>query len=242
MRISVVTVCYNEESSIRQTIESVLKQDYYDFEYVIVDGKSEDRTYSIISEYINDSRVKAVSEPDTGLFNAMNKSLDHITGDYVIFMNSGDWFYDESVLSDVADRLRADVVYGDVFRRTSKVSYVQRYKGTHLERMTMMLCGLAFCHQTQFTRTSVMREYRFKESHRITADYDLVVRLLGDKRSFEHINRIICSFDNEGGISAQKDNYLQMVHEDDESIREVFPLLFYMTIIPKRIYRHYKRR
>ena len=237
MKISVVTVCYNEENTIRKTIESVLAQDYPDIEYVIMDGGSTDGTLKIIEEFPKDSRLKLYSEPDNGLYDAMNKSLGRITGDYVIFMNSGDMFYDSKVLSDVAPWLTEDIVYGDVYRRCSTGDYIQRYKGTHAERIRMMLCGLAFCHQTQFTRTELMREYGFREDHKITADFDFVVRALGDRRSFKHVDRVICSFDNDGGISAQKANYFQMTKEDGKSMRESFPVLYYITTIPKRLFR-----
>lgn len=242
IKISVVTVCYNEKNTIRETVESVLGQKYDDYEYIIMDGASTDGTCDIIREYADNPKVKYISEPDTGLFNAMNKSLSLVSGKYVIFMNSGDLFFDEKVLGDVDPYLREDIVYGDVLRRTKEGSYIQKYKGTHWERIRMMLCGLAFCHQTQFTKSEVMKHYGFREDHKITADFDFVVRALSDKRSFKHVDRVICSFDHDGGISADKSNYLQMVKEDDSSIRECFPLLYYVTIIPKRLFRLWFRR
>lgn len=235
--ISVVTVCYNEKKTIRATIESVIGQTYDDFEYVIMDGASSDGTLDIINEYADNKLLKCISEPDTGLYNAMNKSLRYINGDYVIFMNSGDLFYDNGVLADVALMLDSDIVYGDVYRRCETEDFIQRYRGTHFERISMMLCGLAFCHQCQFTRTGLMREYGFRESHRITADYDFVVRALASKRTFRHVDRVICSFDNAGGMSADMSNYMQMVREDDSSVKECFPFLYYLTIFPRTVYR-----
>ena len=237
MKISVVTVCFNEEHTIRDTIESVIGQDYDDYDYVIMDGGSSDNTLEIINEFADRPNLSYYSEPDNGLYDAMNKSLDKISGDYVIFMNSGDMFYDSCVLSDVAGQLDSDIVYGNVYRRCAAGDHIETYKGTHSERIITMLCGKIFCHQSQFTRTSVMREYGFRESHKITADYDFVVRALSDKRSFKHVNRVICSFDNDGGMSADMSNYRQMIKEDDASIRECFPILFYLTIIPKTLFR-----
>ncbi len=245
MKFSVVTVCYNEEKTIGATIESVISQKYDDYEQIIMDGASTDKTLDIINKYTDDPHVTCCSEPDSGLYDAMNKALGHITGDYVIFMNSGDMFYDENVLTDVAaelDKDATDILYGDVYRRCSSGSFIQKYKGTHFERIKMMLCGLAFCHQTQFTKVSLMKEYGFREDHRITADFDFVVRALSAKRSFRHIDRIICSFDHEGGMSADRNNYLQMTKEDDASIKECFPVLFYLTIIPKTAFRLLMRK
>lgn len=237
MRISVVTVCYNAENTIRDTIESVINQVYGDFEYVVMDGASSDGTMDIINEYKGNDHLICYSEPDSGLYDAMNKSLDRISGDYVIFMNSGDMFYDDHVLGDIAPGLKSDIVYGDAYKRRKDGDYTEKYKGTHFERMKMMLFGAFFCHQTQFTKTEVMRRYGFREDHRITADYDFLVRTLAGKCSFGHVDRIICSFDENDGISAQKSNYLQMIKEDDTSIRECFPFLYYLTIIPKTIFR-----
>ena len=237
MKVSVVTVCYNEINTIRATIKSVLGQKYDDYEYVIMDGGSEDGTIDIIKEYADDTHLTYYSEKDKGLYDAMNKSLDRISGEYVIFMNSGDMFYDEDVLADVGPELTDDIVFGDVYRRCREGDFVDKYRGTRSELIKMVLIGLVFCHQTQFTRTALMREYRFREDHRITADYDFVVRAISGKKSFKHVDRIICSFDQDGGISAQKDNYIQMIREDDSSIRECFPVLYYMTIVPKTVFR-----
>lgn len=237
MKYSVVTVCYNAQKTIGATIESVLSQEYDDYEYVIMDGGSSDETLEIISKYTDNSKIRLFSEPDSGLYNAMNKSLNHISADYVIFMNSGDLFFDNMVLADIAPLLGADIVYGNAHKRCTSGDYIEKYTGNDFEPYKMMLCGAFFCHQAQFTRTSIMNEYRFRESHRITADYDFIVRALAGKCSFRYIDRVICSFDNDGGISAQKSNYMQMIREDDASVREFFPFLYYLTCIPKKMFR-----
>lgn len=239
-KIAIVTVCLNVEETIEKTIQSVLNQTYSNMEYVIMDGQSTDRTLEIVRKYEDDPRIRIISKKDTGLYNAMNNSLDIITGDYVLFLNSGDWLYDKNVLEDVSKHLTDDIVYGDVYRRIIDGGYEQQYKGTSFERMVMLLCGLAMCHQTMFTRTSLMREYRFDETHRITADYDFIAKAMKNKKTFKHVDRIVCSFDNVGGISAQRENYLQMLKEDDATIKENYPGWYYLIKIPKGIYRTYK--
>ena len=101
VKISVVTVCYNAADTIVETIESVLGQTCEDMEYLIIDGLSGDGTAELIRKYENDPKVRTVFETDSGLYNAMNKGTDLCCGEYVIFMNSGDQFYDERVLADM---------------------------------------------------------------------------------------------------------------------------------------------
>lgn len=242
LSISIVTVCYNAGRVIDNTIVSVLNQTYKNIDYVIIDGASTDETLSYVEKYKYDSRVTVVSEPDTGIYNAMNKSLDIITGDYVIFMNAGDTFYDQHVIEDIVESMFADIVYGDVCRVMNGSEKIQKYRGTHCERMIDLLSGLNMCHQSQFTRVDIMRKYEFDEKYRIVADYDFVARAMRDRLSFQHVNRVICKYDNCGGVSAQENNYLQMIHDDDEIIKACFPVWYMIIKIPKKIYRKIMRK
>lgn len=117
VKISVITVCYNAESVIEKTIRSVLGQTYEDLEYIIVDGASKDHTPDIIEGYLADTRVKYLSEPDKGIYDAMNKGAGMATGDYLEFLNAGDVLADDQVLSHIAERAGqsgADILYGDI--------------------------------------------------------------------------------------------------------------------------------
>ena len=93
-KISVVTVCYNAEESIEETMKSVFSQTYSDIEYIVIDGASTDNTLGVINRFSDYSFLKIVSEPDSGLYNAMNKAIRMAQGDYIIFLNSGDMFCD----------------------------------------------------------------------------------------------------------------------------------------------------
>ena len=117
MKITVVTVCYQAENTIEETIQSVLSQEYQDMEYLIIDGKSTDRTMEIVRQHADDSRMRVISEKDTGLYNAMNKGSKEANGEYIIFLNSGDFFADKRVLTDMAPYLTKDIVFGNVIRR-----------------------------------------------------------------------------------------------------------------------------
>lgn len=112
-RFSVITVCWNEADRIRETCASVCMQDFVDFEWVVVDGGSTDGTLAVLQEY--EQRMACfISEPDDGIYNAMNKGLRHARGEYVVFMNGGDTFADSDVLSEVSKVQTKDLIYGDL--------------------------------------------------------------------------------------------------------------------------------
>lgn len=236
MKITVVTVCYNAEKEIRTTIESVLSQTYKDIEYIIQDGKSVDATNEIIYEYLNDVRIKHISEKDSGLYNAMNKALDEATGEYVIFMNAGDIFFNNDTLANMVPYLDSDVVYGNVFRCKSNGEIEEKYKGKrHFIRLLLM--GRMPCHQSMFTKTSVMKNYRFDESYTITADYDFCVRAYANKVNIKYVDMAVCKAENEEGLSSRKENIPIMRAEDDASLKAHLTGWYYLVTPLKKIYR-----
>ena len=117
-KISIITVVYNSEKYIRRTIESIVGQDYPAIEYIIIDGKSKDSTMQIVNEY-RDRIAVVISEPDKGLYDAMNKGLRLATGDYVLYINSGDALPSPTLMSDIFGNAPADsdVIYGDTHHR-----------------------------------------------------------------------------------------------------------------------------
>lgn len=238
MKITVVTVCLNAEKTIEATMLSILGQTFQDIEYLIIDGKSSDATLDIVDRYINDKRVRLFSEKDSGLYNAMNKAIGLCTGDYIIFMNSGDVFCDDKVIEDMLLHLQEDwdLVYGNVIRKTSNGDVLEKYHGRY-KLMTLLLMGKMMSHQTLFTKSEIMRQYRFDEQYKITADYDFIVRAKKNRCSVAYVDRTICIMDNTEGISSQISNIEQMRREDDRSLKKNMPLFFYILFIPKTIYR-----
>lgn len=239
MKITVVTVCLNAQETIEATMLSVLGQTFQDIEYLIIDGKSSDETLDIVNKYIYDKRMRVVSEKDSGLYSAMNKAIGLCTGDYIIFMNSGDVFYDDKVIEDMLPHLQVgqDLVYGNVIRKTLKGDVLETYHGRY-KLMALLLMGRMMSHQTLFTKTEVMRRYMFDESYKICADYDFIVRAKKDKRSMAYIDKTVCVMDNTVGISSQVSNMEQMRREDDRSLKKNFSFFFYILFIPKTIYRY----
>lgn len=240
MKITVVTVCYNAEKTIEKTMQSVLRQTYREIEYLIIDGESKDSTLGIIRKYESDKRVRLVSEPDNGLYNAMNKALNYSTGQYVIYMNSGDIFCDNEVIEDMAPYLTYDLVYGNAVRKTWNGNLLEKYSGK-FKIMSLLLMGKMMSHQSLFTQTDIMKQYRFDERFKICADYNFITRAKRDGLSMKYVDRTVCIVDNVEGISSQIDNYNLMRQEDDISLKENFPFLYYLIKIPKGLIRVIKR-
>lgn len=240
MKLTVATVCFNAEKTIEETIKSVLAQTYQNIEYLIIDGKSTDRTLELIGKYQTDSRVRVISERDSGLYDAMNKAASVCGGEYILYMNSGDLFADRRVLADVVPCLDADIIYGNVIRVRQDGKHLEKYEGKHVV-MRLLLMGRMICHQGMFTRADLMRAYRFNEQYTITADYDFVVRAHKNKCSMRHVDRTVAVVDSVEGISSRTANNDIMRREDDRSLRENFPVWYYLIKLPKECVRGLKR-
>ena len=182
MKVSIITSCYNRAGTIRCAIESVLAQDYPDIEYIIVDGASTDGSTEIIRQY--EGRVaRIISEPDRGMYEAINKGIRAATGDIVGLMHSDDFFFDNHVVSDIVKRFEgtdADFVYGDGLfvdcNDTNRV--VRNWIGGSYQRWKVK-CGWLPLHPTCYIRRDVMwREGLYDESYKIAADSELLVRYL----------------------------------------------------------------
>lgn len=182
MNVSIITSCYNRKDTIRDAIESVLEQDYLDIEYIIIDGASTDGTIDVIKQY-EGCVSKIVSEPDSGMYEAINKGIQLATGDVIGLVHSDDMLYDSHVISDVVscfEKTNADFVYGDgVFVSSKNINKVIRnwIGGTYKKWKVRM--GWLPLHPTCYIRRNVMlREGLYDESFKIAADTDLLVRYL----------------------------------------------------------------
>lgn len=198
--ISVVTVCYNAENEIEKTVRSVLSQKSDDFGYYIIDGSSTDRTVEIVKDISSSYSVKPViiSEPDKGIYNAMNKAIDLVSGEWIIFMNAGDRFYDDNVLSTFSSSgAKADFAYGDACYINQGGSFM-----VNAGEIEQIREKMPFCHQAVFNKVEALRKLRFDESYRICADYDCYQRAFRDGFAFEHIPVCVCMYE-EGGASAK---------------------------------------
>jgi glycosyltransferase involved in cell wall biosynthesis len=196
MNISIITIVLNDKQNIEKTIESVLSQGV-EIEYIIIDGGSTDGTLDVIGKY-KDKIDILVSEKDSGIYNAMNRAIDMASGEWICFMNSGDMFYDSNVLKTILPKLddSIDIVYGDQeVRYTSKTKIVKANIS-----IQDIWKGMIFSHQIFFLKKNILKDYRFNESNRITADYELFYNLFKANKKFSYIPMIVASV-NAGGVS-----------------------------------------
>ena len=186
MKISIITATYNSAKTIRDTIESVLAQSYTNFEYIIVDGASKDDTLKIISEY-GDRISKVISEPDKGIYDAMNKGIAAATGDVVGILNSDDFYTTNDVLAQIAQQFEkddTDAVYGDIqFVNPSNLDKIVRYYSSKIFRPSLFRFGFMPAHPSFYVKRacySTLGNYHL--DYKIASDYDLLIRFLYKER------------------------------------------------------------
>lgn len=185
MKLSIITVTYNSERTLRDTMESILSQTFQDFEYIIVDGASKDATLDIIREYEPrfQGRIRYLSEPDKGIYDAMNKGFAMATGDIIGTLNSDDFYTSDDVLQAVVDGFAGeyvDAVYADIhFVNTDDLTKCVRYYSSSVFRPWMMRFGMIPAHPSFYCRKAVYDQYGFFDTnYRIAADFEILLRLI----------------------------------------------------------------
>jgi glycosyltransferase involved in cell wall biosynthesis len=203
MKISVITVCKNAGKTLENTIKSVLSQTYQNIEYIVIDGNSSDDTMDILKKYR--SRIsRLISEEDGGIYQAMNKGIKVSTGDIIIFMNSGDIFYDKSVVENILSKWPSgtDIVYGDVFLVNEKKIKHQSNVG----KPFFMYDNI--CHQSMFIKRDCFRKVGFfNEKYKIAADFDWLIRGIFEYNLvIKYIGTVVSCYQG-GGISSDKEKF-----------------------------------
>lgn len=217
MKISILTINYNNLAGLKKTRESIVSQTCKDYEWIVIDGGSTDGAKEFLQEH-TDEMSYWCCEKDKGVYNALNKGTQHATGDYIICMNSGDFFYDEYVLEHVCgENLTADVVYGD---------WVQLYEDGHTNNLygpktfsLHFICKWNLSHQAIFARTDIMRDSPYDERYEVIADWAKWVELTLKKCTFQYVPYKICYFAM-GGLSCTSnliDEEINMLRETEMS-------------------------
>lgn len=189
--ISIITVVYNDVSLIEKTIISVVNQTYKNIEFIIIDGGSTDGTVDVIKKYANQINYW-VSEPDKGIYDAMNKGISAAKGDWINFMNSGDWLYENSTIASVfamSDLSGVDVVYGNTEMRKGELSVI------NIPGPAKRFWKKLMVHQSIFSRSEINKRYPFDTSFKVSADFDFIYKVFFFKLKTLHVDTIISSFD-----------------------------------------------
>lgn len=206
--VSIITVCYNSEKFIRGTIESVLNRTYKNIQYIIIDGKSTDKTLSIIDEYRErfGNRLTLVSEKDSGIYNAMNKGLALVRGELVRIINSDD-YYELDAVEKMVEQYEihgSGVYYGYERSLKNEKEYCISRKNPDFLHETMV------AHESAFVTTDIYKKVgNFNEKYKIAADYDLMLRIKKSDTAFFSIDSIISNF-RFGGASSSRTVWLEI--------------------------------
>ena len=202
-KVTVITVVFNGRRYIEQTIASVINQSYNNIEYIIIDGGSTDGTIDIIKKY-SDRIHYWKSEPDKGVYDAMNKGIDAATGDWINFMNAGDYFYStESVSQIFSTDENIDkyaIIYGDAEFRLNKIAYIVEASENSQSNEFM-----PFSHQASFVKSDIAKATKFDLEYKITADTAFSLRLICEGYEFRHLRVVVCSYDAYEGLSVKNE-------------------------------------
>ncbi len=220
--LSVITVVYNNVRDIERTMLSVLNQTYQNIEYIIVDGKSNDGTLQVIEKY--KTRIaKLISEKDEGIYDAMNKGLTLATGDYVIFMNSGDGFYAQDTVEKVfASSPDADIYYGETEMINDEGESLgqRRHKAPAQFNWRSFKYGMSVSHQAIYIRRSLTEPY--DPQYQLSADIDWIIRAAKKAKKIVNVNQYVARY-LVGGMSKTK--HSQSLQERFNIMKQYYGLI-----------------
>jgi len=239
LTVSIITICYNSSKTIHQTIDSVLSQSYKNIEYIFIDGDSKDNTLNIIKGRVGHTEnCHIYSEPDKGIYNAMNKGLSKAKGDIIAFINADDFYCSSDVLDKVVSifsKSNVDAVYGNLI-------YVDPYNPDRVVRKwkagpmshSSFLNGRMPPHPTFFVRKSVYDQLGgFNETFKISGDYELMLRFVfKEKIKIHYLNEFLVTMRN-GGISNQSLSNRILANKEDRlawKLNQIKPR-FYTTLL-----------
>ena len=202
-KFSIITVTYNAEKLLEDTIQSVIFQTYRNVEYIIVDGASKDHTLEIVNKYHN--RInKVISEPDKGLYDAMNKGIQLATGDYLCFLNAGDKFHDSETLQKIVHTLKGqelpDVIYGEtaIVDEEGHFLHMRRLSAPAHLNWKSFKQGMLVCHQAFFANRELAINHLYDLQYRFSADFDWCIRIMKKAKCLHNTRLTLIDYLNEG--------------------------------------------
>lgn len=207
-KLSIITINLNNKAGLQKTIDSVISQSYKDFEWIIIDGGSTDGSKELIEKY-SAHITYLVSEPDKGIYAAMNKGVKVARGEYLQFLNSGDCLYDENVVADFVNRNNTeDVIYGNALFVDAEGKEVKKWQAPALLKLSdFWTAGIN--HQATFFNKRCFKQYEYNETNKIVSDSELLMTLLYNSFVFVKYDRFLVKYDNTG-ISTKITNIDEM--------------------------------
>lgn len=222
MKLSIITINYNNCKGLQKTIESIVSQSFTNFEWIVIDGASTDGSIVLLNNY-KDKYSYFISEPDQGIYNAMNKGIEKATGEYCFFLNSGDYLVDSHVLEKVFEtNPTEDVVFGNLY-----VTINGKITGKAFGKKNLLfsdIYGHTIKHQASFIKRYLFERFGYyNENRKIVADWEFFIKTLGiANNTYRYVDEFISFFDNEG-ISNQNEDVVK--RERQQVILENIPSL-----------------
>lgn len=237
--ISIVTIVRNNPIGLEKTIRSIISQSHRDFEFIIVDGHSTDNTMEIVNKY-SEKVDQIISEPDKGIYDAMNKGAMLAAGKYINFMNAGDTFYSLNVLDNVQKQLdtNADIYFGDAYFEGSGEDKkeilwpAERNSDNFWKRMP-------FSHQSMFIKKEVLKNNLFSLRWKIVSDFEFIIKQKKQKRILQYVNCPIVLIER-GGISHNKlflrtwERFMVIMKLDFSLLKFIYYIKFLLKIVFKK--------
>ncbi|MBD8084304.1 glycosyltransferase family 2 protein [Chryseobacterium caseinilyticum] len=223
IKISVITISYNNRQGLEKTLRSVISQTFSDFEYIVIDGGSQDGSKELLEQY-SDKITYWVSETDKGIYNAMNKGIAVAKGEYLIFVNSGDHFYNDSSLADAVKYLSGeDIIYGNLEVVAENHTYIKKYPS---ELSLFYFYYESLPHPSTFIRKDAFEKWgHYDENLKIVSDWKwFLIAICSHQASFRQIDTTVSTFYLDG-ISAGAQSQDKINGERDRTFTHHFPLV-----------------
>jgi glycosyltransferase involved in cell wall biosynthesis len=237
MKISLITVCYNSDKTIRKTLESIIQQNYSNIEYIIIDGGSTDNTLKIIAEFNKKVNI-LISEPDKGLYDAMNKGIKLATGDIVGILNSDDIFVDNNVLENVSkfhQKNKVEASVGNIIQINRSGITVRKYSANNWNPDKLRI-GFMPPHPSVFFRRELFDKYGYYNINFISgADYELIVRFFLKHQISWKFSNITTTSMLIGGISSSGYKSYKLISREIKKALELNNIKFSYLIVLSRV-------
>ena len=211
MKLSIITVNLNNRDGLQKTIDSVVSQTFKDYEWIVIDGGSTDGSKELIEQYA-DHFTYWVSEPDNGIYNAMNKGIRVAKGDYLQFLNSGDYLCDRTTLEKcLTSQDNADVIYGNLYLTDSGTSQLRTYP----DKLTLrFFLNDTLCHNATFIKRDIIQQEYYNEHNKLVSDWEFFLSQAIKNKTFSHINEPVIYYDMQGISSSSQ----QIVEEERQQV------------------------